>query len=531
MKYQKFGVMLDCSRNAVMNVESLKKFIDCLAKMGYNTLELYMEDTFEVKDEPLFGYLRGRYTGEELKEVDAYAISRGIELIPAIQTLAHFTALDKRHYENIIDCTDILLIDEPKTYEFIENIFKSLAENFTSRNVNIGMDEAYLVGRGKYLDEHGYQDRTELLARHLSKVMKIAEKYGFKAHMWSDMFVRMGSGETYYDLNAKISPEIGEKIPSSVDLVYWDYYHTDKKIYDKMIENHQKLNCGLWFAGGAWTWNGFAPLSGFTLKSMRPAMASVRKHKIDKVIITMWGDNGAECSVFSQLHSLYAIRQFADGNLNMKNIRKGFYDIFGVKFADFEVLDVPNKMSAKDKQEKNNALAKTYFYMDPFMGEFDLNLSNSKIIPYESHAKLLKNKGKYASEFKYIFDELSALCKVLAVKTELGVKTRKVYKSGDKALLKALIIDYKKTIKLVENFHKEFRDLWFKENKPNGFEIQDARIGGLIMRLKTCIYRLEQYKNGKLNCIEELEQDIIEKDPNKIIGVNYYSQIISKSIM
>ena len=207
MKYQKFGVMLDCSRNAVMNVESLKKFIDCLAKMCYNTLELYMEDTFEVKDEPLFGYLRGRYTGEELKEVDAYAITRGVELIPAIQTLAHFTALDKRHYENIIDCTDILLIDEAKTYEFIENIFKSLAENFTSRNVNIGMDEAYLVGCGKYLDEHGYQDRTELLARHLSKVMKNAEKYGFKAHMWSDIFVRMGSGETYYDLNAKISPD------------------------------------------------------------------------------------------------------------------------------------------------------------------------------------------------------------------------------------------------------------------------------------------------------------------------------------
>ena len=34
------GVMLDCSRNAVMKHSAVKRFIDCLEKMGYNTLEL-----------------------------------------------------------------------------------------------------------------------------------------------------------------------------------------------------------------------------------------------------------------------------------------------------------------------------------------------------------------------------------------------------------------------------------------------------------------------------------------------------------
>ena len=32
---KRIGVMLDCSRNAVRNVESIKHFMDCLAKMGY----------------------------------------------------------------------------------------------------------------------------------------------------------------------------------------------------------------------------------------------------------------------------------------------------------------------------------------------------------------------------------------------------------------------------------------------------------------------------------------------------------------
>ena len=89
--YKHFGVMLDCSRNGVMKPEAVKRMIDCLQKMGYNALELYTEDTFEVEGEPYFGYLRGRYTGAELKELDLYAAAHGIELIPCIQTLAHFT--------------------------------------------------------------------------------------------------------------------------------------------------------------------------------------------------------------------------------------------------------------------------------------------------------------------------------------------------------------------------------------------------------------------------------------------------------
>ena len=59
MNLSRLGVMLDCSRNAVMKPEKVKEFIDILAKIGYNVLELYMEDTYEIEGEPYFGYLRG----------------------------------------------------------------------------------------------------------------------------------------------------------------------------------------------------------------------------------------------------------------------------------------------------------------------------------------------------------------------------------------------------------------------------------------------------------------------------------------
>ncbi|MFR1358408.1 MAG: hypothetical protein ACLSBB_14380 [Ruthenibacterium lactatiformans] len=79
------GVMLDCSRNAVPRVEAVKMVLRKMALMGLNTLMLYTEDTYEVPEQPYFGYLRGRYSVEALRGLDSYAAALGIELVPCIQ--------------------------------------------------------------------------------------------------------------------------------------------------------------------------------------------------------------------------------------------------------------------------------------------------------------------------------------------------------------------------------------------------------------------------------------------------------------
>lgn len=313
--YNRFGIMLDCSRNGVMKVEKVKLLMDYMAKMGYNALELYAEDVYEVENEPYLGYMRGRYTGEQLRELDTYAQKLGIELIPCIQTLAHFSAFVKNDScYDLIDTADILLIGEDRTYEFIDNIFRSLAKNFTSRQVNIGMDEAHMVGLGKYLDKNGYRNRFDILLEHLDKVAKIAQKYGFKAHMWSDMFFRVVNNGAYCSKQVIEVPErVKKAVPDGVDLVYWDYYQTDKKGYDVMFKSHEGFNGETWFAGSAWCQYGFAPFHTSTLKTMKPAMQSVIEHGVKNVLITLWGDNGRDCSPFTLLPAMYTVRRYADG--------------------------------------------------------------------------------------------------------------------------------------------------------------------------------------------------------------------------
>ena len=262
--YKNFGVLICCASNGVMKVERVKELIDILRKMGYNLLELCLDDMFKIPDEPYFGYLRGGYTGEELREMDAYAKARGIELVPAIQTLAHFKSLVKiPHYSDIVDIDDILLVDEPKTYALIEKMFSTLADCFSSRKVNIGFDEAFKVGMGNYLNKHGYIDRFELLLRHLNRVVKIAEKYGFRIHMWSDMFFRLANRGDYWGKDVQVPENIREKVPEDIELCYWDYYSSDEAQYDHMLEVHEQFRRELWFAGGAWSWCGFAPHNHF----------------------------------------------------------------------------------------------------------------------------------------------------------------------------------------------------------------------------------------------------------------------------
>ena len=57
MNFKRKGIMIDCSRNAVRSVNAIKKFIDLMKQLEFNTLMLYTEDTYEIDTQPYFGYL------------------------------------------------------------------------------------------------------------------------------------------------------------------------------------------------------------------------------------------------------------------------------------------------------------------------------------------------------------------------------------------------------------------------------------------------------------------------------------------
>lgn len=514
MDFKNFGALICCASNGVMNVEHVKKLMDYLAKMGYNLLELCIDDMYKIQSEPYFGYLRGGYTKEEIQEMDAYAKEKGIELVPAIQTLAHLKNLVKiPHYADIVDIDDILLVDEPKTYELIDKMFASIAESFSSRKVNIGFDEAYKVGLGKYLQLHGYTPRFTLLLRHLEKVVNIAEKYGFVVQMWSDMFFHLANNGKYWDKHVHIPEEVRSKVPENVEICYWDYYSDDEEQYDEMLKSHEEFGRELWFAGGAWTWNGYAPHNRFSMKTMLPAMKQVRKHHIENVLITMWGDDGHDCSYFSVLPALYAIRRYADGEFDEETIKAEFRELFGYAFDDFMLLDLPAKNRKNPDIDKPDNACKVLLFNDCFLGLKDEALKEVAPIPFGEYAEILERASNRMGEFSYLFENLAALCSVLEMKSELGLRTRSAYKNGDREELLHLVKDYEETVRRIDKFRDTLRRVWMTDNKPYGWDIHEIRLGGLQARLRDCAQRLTEYLDGKTGTIPELEETLLPYSP------------------
>lgn len=516
--FDTFAVMIDCSRNAAPTVGSLKKFFSVISRMGYNAVLLYMEDMYDIENEKYFGYKRGKYSAIELRELDEYASSVGIELIPCIQTLAHLGRIFHwREYWNIKDIDDVLLVDDERTYELIDNMFSSISKCIKSRRIHIGMDEAIHLGQGKYLDVHGQSDRYELFVRHLSRVCEIAEKYGYKPMMWEDMFFVLAVGQ-YHFIEKEIDfPEsVKQKVPKNCSLVWWDYFSNREEQSRAMLLSSKKLSDDVWFSGSAWICCDFIPQLRFSEERNRIALSNCIKYGIKNAIITLWGDDGGECPIFSALPALMDASAVARGISEAQKYRE-FKEITDVDFCVFSDIELPNYVYGENEpfyrgnQNRNPPnYSKNRLYNDPFLAFVSTNTKEVDGKIFSEYAKRLYKDAENAGEFSYIFKCAANLCRALEIKFSLPERTREFYDKGDKAALKSLAEnEYTELVNRLEIFYESFKYQWEQVNKPYGFEVHDIRIGGLIRRTEHCRERLLDYACGKTEHIEELEEGLL----------------------
>lgn len=536
-QFKTSGAMMDQSRNAVLTVESVKDLLRKMSLMGLNMMMLYTEDIYEVNERPYFGYMRGRYTDEELAEIDDYAFSLGIEMIPCIQTLAHLSQTLKWNYTiDFRDTSDILLVDEPKTYEFIEEMVAATIKPFRTNRIHIGMDEAFQLGLGTYVKKNGYETGSKLMVRHLEKVVEILNKYNLQPMMWSDMYFRTGSKTGgYYDLEANITDEIIETIPKEVQLVYWDYYHSDKEFYSEFIKKHKELGSLPIFAGGAWTWNGIAPNYGKAMTTTKAALDVCKEEDIEEVFVTVWGDNGAETP---QSTALPVLQVFAENmyheNVNEEELAHRFKTCTGGSLDDFMLL---NQFDETPGVEENNLEAnspsKFLLYQDILTGLYDKNIEGLDLNQhYQKLYEKLINIKEGSGQWGLLFHFYSSLANVLSKKSEMGIRLKKSYDKKDNKAIEAIINKLEKLHTDVEQLRQSHRKLWFSMYKPFGWEVIDIRYGGVLTRMETAKYRLSEYLNGEIDVLPELEEERLYFEgpypmSEDALGRNNYRQIVT----
>lgn len=498
-------VMIDCSRNGVMQPEKVKEFARMIKAMGYNGLMLYTEDTYEVEQEPYFGYMRGGYTAAELRNMDKYCLSIGVELIPCIQVLAHLGHIPRwEDYWCHMDSQDVLLVGDARVYELIDHMLSTVSKCFTTRKVHIGMDEAFCLGTGRYLQQHGFRDRPEILLEHLNRVKKLTDKYGLEPMMWSDMFFHLVNGSK----DAKesgIPKEVTDKVPAGLELVYWDYNCKEKAHYDEKLSAHaQFVNNKTVFAGGICTWTGYAPNLRISLDATEAAMASAREHDVDHIIMTMWGDDGKDCSYYAALPGLFAAAEMANGNFDRADIGEKFSRMFPYSFDEFMNLELPN--ITEDEESHTHNPSKYMLFNDPLLGLFDYTVHPGLKSRYTAAAEVLE-KSVNGREYDYLFDFYAKLTRLLAHKCDLGLRLKNAYDADDRAMLKKLADEeFPPMQALCRQVYAAFCTVWYRENKSIGFEVQEMRFGALLLRNEHCQKMIYDYLDGILPEIQELAQ-------------------------
>lgn len=505
------GFMIDCSRNGVVKVENIKKIVLMMALMGLNRLLLYTEDTYEMEKYPYFGYLRGAYSKEELKEMVSYADSFGVTIVPCIQTLDHLERpLRWEVFDSIKDGASNLMVNDEKSYEFIEVMIKTSRECFTSNTIHIGMDESFGMGLGRFLGKYGYQNRVELFCKHLSRVIAICKKYNFEPAIWSDMFFRLNDPNNEYYGGKPLPKETLDLIPEGIELVYWDYYHEDKKIYDNMIVSHLETHRKVSFAGGAWKWSGFAPSLHKSFEFSNAALQSCVEHNLKNVFVTAWGDNGNECSQYTSLLILAQYSTFSYFGECKDDVLDSLLNaVTGETKERMLLLDLPNMPDKKVLAATYNP-SKYFFYQDVLLGMFDDQVKENFASNYKEFSSILLKASKESKNYSNVYLNLSNLCSVLEIKVDLGVRLRKAYKANDKKTLKEICEkDFPELIVRLEQFYTSLQKQWNDENKRFGFEILDGRIGFLKQRICSALMAVNNYLDGKLDKIEELEVEIL----------------------
>ena len=510
------GIMLDlCQGNDTMTVKHLKHILTRMAIMGLNTFYFYIEDSYEIEGEPFFGYLRGRYTQAEMREADAFANALGITIIPCIQTLAHLhDALKWAPYAEFQDDHDTLLVGDERTYALIRKMLKTIQSAFSSKKIHIGLDEAWRLGQGNYLLKNGYRKKYDIMLEHLNRVLGICEELGIEAMIWSDMFMKAANqnedpNSDYYQIEGEVPQEMIDTVPRNVDFVYWNYGNTDEARYAAHIERHFKFTDRLVFAGGIWNWTSFTVDYDRTFVTTNAALAACKKTGLRNVFATTWGDGGAERNVYEILlgMQLFAEHGYAQ-EISEEKLKARFYACTGCHYEDFRVmthLDNPYGLELVDAYDFV-ASSSYLMWQDVMLGMFDQNTEGLNMTrQYEEVYEKLCLAATRNGEYNYVFDFLAKVADVLRIKAELGKRIKSAYDKKDTSALTACISDLKEAAKRAETLYQTHRDWWFEINKPFGFEVFDVRYGGLIKMLERGALRLEQYLNGTVARLEELE--------------------------
>jgi hypothetical protein len=285
------GVQDDISRGPISTLDYLKMQVRTLAEYKINLLGFNMEHVFDFQTQPLVSPKdaprnapkdashEAALTPAEIKELVDYAGKYYITILPEQQAFGHIHQFLK--YEIYSDIAEtphghVLTPINPKSYDFIRQVYGEVVPLFPGPLFHIGADETFELGLGQTKALAAQEGLGRVYLEHLQKVFEIMRPYHKQLMFWGDIAVKY--------------PELLTILPKDMIAVPWDY--DPKPSFENIITPYTDAGLRVVVAPGAGNWHAIWPDLDSAFVNIRNFVRDGQKHQAIGVLNTTWNDDG-----------------------------------------------------------------------------------------------------------------------------------------------------------------------------------------------------------------------------------------------
>jgi hexosaminidase len=273
------GVSDDISRGPIPTLDYLKTQIRTLAEYKINLIGFNMENVFDFQAQSLVAPKGAALTPAEIKELVDYAARYYVTILPEQQAFGHLHQFLK--YEIYSDLAEtphghVLTPTNPKTYDFIRQVYGEVVPLFPGPFFHIGADETFELGLGQTKALAAQQGLGRVYLEHLQKMFEIMQPFHKQLMFWGDIAVKY--------------PELLPILPKDMIAVPWDY--DPKPSYESIITPYTNAGLRVVVSPGVGNWGVIWPDLDSAFINIRNFVRDGQKHQATGVLNTTWNDDG-----------------------------------------------------------------------------------------------------------------------------------------------------------------------------------------------------------------------------------------------
>ena len=308
------GLMLDVSRDRVPTRETLARLVELLAIGRMNHLELYTEHAFAYREHECVWRNASPITPDDVRWLDAHCRERGIELVANQNCFGHLERwLAHEPYRARAEAPEgwnvagggqrapAVLAPTEENARFALELVRELLESFTSRQVNIGCDETFELGRGHSRIEVATRGRGRVYLDHLQRLLAGLHGDGCEVLFWGDIL--------------RNHPELVPELPREKTIALaWHYeapldaatlpedvqtrlagFGMDARAlrgFEAQVPAFADAGLPFWVCPGTSSWNSLVGRWANARENLLDAARVGRARGAPGLLLTDWGDNG-----------------------------------------------------------------------------------------------------------------------------------------------------------------------------------------------------------------------------------------------